>query len=134
VPVLDPMAAAVVSLGILYTGYEIVRDNVNYLVGAAPPEHLRKEILSRALDHPQVEGAHDVVAHYVGPEVDVSLHIEVEGDLTLREAHDIETDVVRAIRDLREVDDVFVHVDPKELGEWKEDEEIDRWMATEGPD
>jgi divalent metal cation (Fe/Co/Zn/Cd) transporter len=107
---------------------------VNYLVGAAPPEDLRKEILSRALDHPQVEGAHDVVAHYVGPEVDVSLHIEVEGDLTLREAHDIETDVVRAIRDLREVDDVFVHVDPKELGEWKKDEEIDRWMATEGPD
>jgi cation diffusion facilitator family transporter len=131
-PVLDPLAAAVVSLGILYTGYEIVRDNVNYLVGAAPPEDLRTEILARALDHPQVEGAHDVVAHYVGPEVDVSLHIEVEGDLTLREAHDIETDVVQAIRDLDEVDDVFVHVDPKELGEWKEDENVDRWMAVDG--
>ncbi|WP_202932650.1 cation diffusion facilitator family transporter [Halorussus salinus] len=124
-PVLDPIAAAVVSVGILYTGYEIVQDNVDYLVGSAPPEDLRVEIIRRALDHPDVEGAHDVIAHYVGPEIDVSLHIEVEGDRTLFEAHDIETDIVESIRELDEVDDVFVHVDPKELGEWKDDETID---------
>ncbi|MFC6824424.1 cation diffusion facilitator family transporter [Halopelagius fulvigenes] len=125
-PVLDPVAAGVVSLGILYTGYEIVRDNLNYLVGAAPPEELRAEILGRALSHSEVRGAHDVVAHYVGPEIDVSLHIEVEGDMTLFEAHDIESEVVSSIREMPDVDDVFVHVDPKELGEWKEDEEADR--------
>jgi len=129
-PVLDPIAAGVVSLGIFYTGYEIVRDNVNYLVGAAPPEELRREILERALEHPQVRGAHDVVAHYVGPEVDVSLHIEVEGHMTLFEAHDIESAVVESIRAMPEVDDVFVHVDPKELGEWKEDAEADRLVGT----
>ena len=119
-PALDPLAAIAVSVGILYTGYEIVRDNVGYLVGAAPPEDLRREILDRALSHPEVRGAHDVVAHYVGPEVDVSLHIEVEGERSLFEAHDIETEVVESIRSLSAVDDVFVHVDPKELGEWKE--------------
>jgi cation diffusion facilitator family transporter len=122
VPILDPVAAGVVSLGILYTGYEIVRDNVNYLVGAAPPEDLRVDILRRAFAHPDVKGAHDVVAHYVGPEIDVSLHIEVEGDMTLLEAHDIETEVMESIRELPQVDDVFVHIDPKELGEWKVDE------------
>ncbi|MFB6142585.1 MAG: cation diffusion facilitator family transporter [Halorientalis sp.] len=120
-PVLDPVAGGVVAVGILYAGVEIVRENVDYLVGGAPDEELRQKILRRALAHPDVRGAHDVVAHYVGPEVDVSLHIEVEGDLTLNEAHDIESAVVRAIRALDEVDDVFVHVDPKELGEWKED-------------
>ncbi len=129
-PVLDPIAAGVVSVGIFYTGYEIVRDNVNYLVGAAPPEELRSQILERALEHPQVRGAHDVVAHYVGPEVDVSLHIEVEGDMTLFEAHDIESAVVESIRRMPEIDDVFVHVDPKELGEWKEDTEADRLIGT----
>jgi cation diffusion facilitator family transporter len=121
-PVLDPLAAAVVAVGILYTGVEIVRDNVDYLVGAAPPEDLREEIVERAADHPDVEGVHDVVAHYVGPEIDVSLHVEVEGERTLREAHDIETAVIRSIETLPEVDDAFVHVDPKELGEWKDDE------------
>jgi len=129
-PVLDPVAAGVVSLGILYTGWEIVEDNVDYLVGRAPPEDLRTEIVQRALAHPEVEGAHDVVAHYVGPEIDVSMHIEVEGDRTLREAHDIETDVVESVRELPEVDDVFVHVDPKELGEWKEDPDADRLVGS----
>jgi len=128
-PLFDPIAAGVVSLGIFYTGYEVVRDNVDYLVGRAPPEDLRVEILRRALAHPQVAGAHDVIAHYVGPEVDVSLHIEVEGDLTLLEAHDIESEVVQSIRELDAVDDVFVHVDPKELGEWKEDADVDRLLG-----
>ncbi|PSQ32737.1 cation transporter [Halobacteriales archaeon SW_10_68_16] len=128
-PVLDPLAAGVVAAGILYTGVEVVRDNVGYLVGQAPPEDLRAEIVRRALAHPDVEGAHDVIAHYVGPEIDVSLHIEVEGDRTLREAHDIETAVMDSIRALPEVDDVFIHVDPKEAGEWKEDDEIDRLVG-----
>jgi cation diffusion facilitator family transporter len=125
-PWLDPAAAILVAVAIAYTGVEIVRDNVTYLVGRAPPEDLRAEIVRRALDHPDVEGAHDVIAHYVGPEVDVSLHIEVAGERTLHEAHDIETDVVGSIRDLPEIDDVFVHVDPKELGEWKSDPDVDR--------
>ena len=129
--ILDPVAAGVVSLGIFYTGYEVVRDNVDYLVGRAPPEEFRAEILRRALAHPQVAGAHDVIAHYVGPEVDVSLHIEVEGELTLLEAHDIESEVVQSIRAMDSIDDVFVHVDPKELGEWKEDADVDRLLGED---
>jgi cation diffusion facilitator family transporter len=128
-PFLDPLAAVVVAVGILYTGIEVVRDNVDYLVGAAPPEELRAEIVRRALAHPDVEGAHEVIAHYVGPEIDVSLHIEVEGNRTLLEAHDIETDVMESIRDLPEVDDVFVHVDPKEAGEWKDDAQVDQLVG-----
>jgi cation diffusion facilitator family transporter len=124
-PVLDPLAAVVVAAGILYTGVDVVRDNLGYLLGRAPPEELREEIRCRALDHPDVEGAHDVVAHYVGPEIDVSLHIEVQGDRTLLEAHDIETEIVDSIRELPEVDDVFVHVDPREAGEWKPDADAD---------
>ncbi|SDF05215.1 cation diffusion facilitator family transporter [Halorientalis regularis] len=131
-PLLDPVAAALVGVGILYTGVEVVRDNLDYLVGAAPPEDLRAEIVRRALSHPDVKGAHDVIAHYVGPEIDVSLHIEVEGDRTLLEAHDIETAVITSIQELPEVDDVFVHIDPKEAGEWKPDEEVDR-LADHGP-
>ncbi|UPM42162.1 cation diffusion facilitator family transporter [Halocatena salina] len=129
-PVLDPVAGAVVSLGIMYTGIEIVVDNVGYLIGVAPPEELREEIIDRALSHPDVHGVHDVVPHHVGPEVDVSLHLEIEGNRSLTDAHDIETDVVESIRDIPEVDDVFVHLDPKELGEWKDTDD----SYTDGTD
>jgi hypothetical protein len=36
---------------------------------------------------------------------------------------------MESIRAIPEVDDVFVHVDPKELGEWKPDDEVDRLAA-----
>ena len=130
VSLLDPLAAIVVGIAILYTGFEVTRDNLDYLVGAAPPDDLRREIRRQALAHPDVEGAHDVVAHYVGPEIDVSLHIEVQGDRTLLEAHQIETDVIEAVQDLPKVDDVYVHVDPREAGEWKQDEDIDHLVGS----
>jgi divalent metal cation (Fe/Co/Zn/Cd) transporter len=133
VPVLDPLAGAVVAVSILHTGAGILRSNVDYLVGRAPPAELRDRIVEEALDHPDVEGVHDVVAHYVGPEVDVSLHIEVQGDRTIREAHDIETELVRSIGALGDVDDVFVHLDPKELGEWVDGVEPDHDADPEAP-
>ncbi|WP_330630882.1 cation diffusion facilitator family transporter [Halocatena halophila] len=122
-PFLDPIAGGLVSIGIIYTGLEIVIDNFGYLVGGAPPEDLQAEIVERALSHPDVNGVHDVVPHYVGPEIDVSLHLEIEGERSLFDAHEIETDVVTSIREIPEIDDVFVHLDPKELGEWKDEQE-----------
>lgn len=117
---LDPLAAVLVALVIAYSGIVVGRRNIDYLVGAAPSSGLRQRIVDRALDQPGVEGVHDVLAHYVGPEVDVSLHIEVGEDLTLSEGHEIETAVIQAIEDLPEVHEAFVHLDPKDLGEWKE--------------
>jgi len=51
--------------------------------------------------------------------VDVSLHVEVDGGLSIARAHEIETEVVDAIRDIDDVDDVYVHLDPQGTGEWK---------------
>ncbi|MCL7417296.1 MAG: cation diffusion facilitator family transporter [Halalkalicoccus sp.] len=133
-PILDPLAAVVVSVGIFYTGWDVLRDNVDYLIGRAPPKDLHAEIVRRTIAHPDVEGVHDVVAHYVGPEIDVSLHIEVEGERTLLEAHEIESEIVETVRELPEIDDVFVHIDPKELGEWKEDAQADRLLEFEKDD
>lgn len=117
--VLDPVAAMLVAVVIIHSGIVVGRRNLDYLVGAAPPASLRERIVNRALEQDGVEGVHDVLAHYVGPEVDVSLHVEVEEDLTLAEGHEIEVAVIEAIMALPEVDDVFVHLDPKDLDEWK---------------
>ncbi|MFB6297255.1 MAG: cation diffusion facilitator family transporter [Salinirussus sp.] len=124
-PLSDPLAALLVGAAIVYTGVGVVRDNLGYLVGAAPPAELRGEIVDRALAHPQVDGVHDVIAHYVGPEIDVSLHVEVAGEHTLLEAHEIETEIAASIGELAEIDDVFVHVDPKAAGEWKDGDHLD---------
>ncbi|CDK39001.1 cation diffusion facilitator family transporter protein [Halorubrum sp. AJ67] len=40
--------------------------------------------------------------------------------MTLREAHDVETELVTSLRGLEDVGDVHVHLDPSGLGEWKD--------------
>ena len=120
VPVLDPVAGAVVSLLVAYQGIEIARENVTYLVGAAPPEGDRDRIVESLREHPAVKGVHDLTVFYDGTDIEVEVHVEVDGAMTLREAHDIETELITRLRSLADVGDVHVHLDPSGLGEWKE--------------
>ncbi|MDZ5810108.1 cation diffusion facilitator family transporter [Halorubrum sp. AD140] len=128
-PVLDPVAGALVSVLVVYQGLEIARENVTYLVGAAPPTGDRERVTEALLDHRAVEGVHDLRVFYDGTDLEVEVHVEVDGGMTLREAHAIETELVTSIRGLEDVGDVHVHLDPSGLGEWKDAED-----ATPGPD
>lgn len=120
IPVLDPIAGAVVSLLVVYQGVEIGRENVDYLVGAAPPAERREEIAETLRAHPAVEGIHDLTVFYDGTVLEVEAHVEVDGALTLREAHGIETDLIDGLRAVDAVGDAHVHLDPSGIGEWKE--------------
>lgn len=128
-PVLDPVAGALVSLLIIYQGVEIARENVTYLVGAAPPEGDRDRIVESLRGHAAVEGVHDLTVFYDGTDIEVEVHVEVDGEMTLREAHDVETELVARLRALENVGDVHVHLDPSGLGEWKEAD--DRLRTTD---
>ncbi|ELZ47301.1 cation diffusion facilitator family transporter [Halorubrum coriense DSM 10284] len=120
VPVLDPLAGAFVSVLVVYQGIEIGRENVTYLVGGAPPPGDRDRVVAALRDHPAVEGVHDLTVFYDGTDLEVEVHVEVDGEMTLREAHDVETDLVTSLRALDDVGDVHVHLDPSGLGEWKD--------------
>jgi len=122
-PVLDPVAGALVSVLVVYQGVEIGRENVTYLVGAAPPAGDRERVIEALRDHPAVEGVHDLTVYYDGTELEVEVHVEVDGGMTLREAHEVETELVTGLRDLDDVGDVHVHLDPSGLGEWKDAED-----------
>lgn len=120
VPVLDPLAGAFVSLLVVYQGVEIGRENVAYLVGAAPPAERREEIDETLRSHPAVEGIHDLTVFYDGTVLEVEAHVEVDGELTLHEAHDIETELIERLRTTDSVGDAHVHLDPAGIGEWKD--------------
>src|SRR6056297_2251200 len=55
-PILDPIAGWLVSLLVVYQGIEIGRENLDYLVGAAPTGAKREEITHEIKSHPDVEG------------------------------------------------------------------------------
>ncbi|WP_128904580.1 cation diffusion facilitator family transporter [Halorubrum amylolyticum] len=119
-PILDPVAGALVSVLVVYQGIEIGRENVTYLVGAAPPAADRERVTAALRENPAVEGVHDLTVYYDGTDLEVEVHVEVDGEMTLREAHGIETELVTGLRNLEDVGDVHVHLDPSGVGEWKD--------------
>ena len=119
-PVLDPAAGALVSLLVVYQGVTIARENLTYLSGKAAPETQRTAVRETLLAHPEVRGVHDLAVFYDGPRLEVEAHVEVDGDLALREAHDLETELRTAVLDIETVEDVHLHLDPAGIGEWKD--------------
>jgi len=119
-PIFDPLAGGIVSLLVVRQGVAISRENLRYLADSAPPESERETIKQRIREHPAVHGIHDFVAYYSGHVVEVEFHAEVGRDLTLVEAHDLESDLRQRVREVDSVSDVHVHLDPAGRGEWKD--------------
>ncbi|RQG91631.1 cation transporter [Natrarchaeobius halalkaliphilus] len=119
-PILDPLAGGLVSVLVIYQGVEIGRENVDYLIGAAADPDQYDEITRTLRSHPDVEGVHDLTVFYDGTVLEVEVHVEVDGDIPFRHAHDVESDLVSRLREVDEVGDAHVHLDPSGIGEWKD--------------
>lgn len=68
-------------------------------------------IAAIAQDWPGVHGYHDLKTRMAGSRVFVNLHIELDGDQSLREAHDIGAGLRRAILAAYPQADVIIHKD-----------------------
>ncbi|MGE5402868.1 MAG: cation diffusion facilitator family transporter [Ignavibacteriales bacterium] len=111
-PRIDGIGGLLVAFFILRSGYEIAKENIDYLMGRAADENLIMEIASRALRIRGVEGLNDLRSHYVGDKFHIEIHIEVNKSATTKESHDIGKNVQYAIEELPEIRKVFVHIDP----------------------
>ncbi|MBI5561049.1 MAG: cation transporter [Deltaproteobacteria bacterium] len=109
---LDPIAGLVISLWIIYTGYRIGMDNINYLMGSAPDKALMEEIRSSAMGVRGVRDINTVRAHYVGSFIHVEIHVEVAKDLSTSDSHAIGKEVERAVERIGTIEKSFVHIDP----------------------
>jgi len=98
-PILDPVAGGLVSLLVVYQGVEIGR-RTSITSSVPRPVPKRGEITNRLRSHPAVEGVHDLTVFYDGTVLEVEVHVEVDGDMPFRDAHDIESDLVDQLRGL----------------------------------
>lgn len=116
----DAIAGAVVSLLVIGQGVVIVRENLSYLLGRAAPSGTQEAVRAALLSHPEVAGVHDLVVYYDGAVLEAEAHVEVDGDLPLRRAHEIESELLQQVRDIDGIGDAHVHLDPSGVGEWKD--------------
>ena len=120
-PIIDRVIAILISVFIMYEGFRIfMKSNIDLMDGID-----NTEVYTRLFESVHsVEGAHHphrVRARKIGHYYMVNLDIEVDPDLSVKEAHDIARNVEISIRsNMNKIYDVMVHVEP--LGNWEEEE------------
>lgn len=108
----DEVAALVASGIIVLTAIGLLRPPLRELLDAAPPE-LAAQIRAEALAVPGVVDVEKVFARLSGRAVLVDMHLHVDGEMTLREAHDLSGRVKARIRSVFPgVAQVLIHVEP----------------------
>ena len=112
-PLLDPLAGLVVAAWIFRAAFRAGRENLQYLTGAGAPPELSRQIVEIAESVPGVIKVHHLMTDYAGPKFVVDLHINVDGKISVTEAHLISEQVNERLVALPEVDRAYVHIEPE---------------------
>ena len=96
--ILDPIAALFVSIFLLKVAWRIIQEQIGGLTDQSLAPELCEEILAMARGIPGIAEPHNLRTRMVGRSPAIDLHIRLQADLPLREAHDIATRLELALR------------------------------------
>lgn len=111
-PLADPLAALIVGLMIIRIGWKFTWQAGNDLVDRAADDDTEQAIRERLLSTPGVQGIHDLRTRKLGDMVWVEVDIEMDGNLTIAEGHDIAVEARKRVMADLPVLDVMTHFDP----------------------
>ena len=113
--VLDPIASLVVGVFIVKVAVDLLHRGIDDLMEHSLPEDVEEEILRIVGELKGVVDPHDLRTRKIGNHYAIELHILMDGDITLREAHNKASEVEDLLRArYGEHTHVAVHVEPKE--------------------
>ena len=80
---LEAWLGAIISLVIIKSGFEMLRETISRILGERNDQELAKKIHDTVLSFPQVQGAYDLVLNNYGPDTwNGSIHVEVPDTCT----------------------------------------------------
>lgn len=85
--IFDPLAAILVSFYICKTGYEVVKPSIDELLEKSLPAETEKEIRQILKSVDGIYGVHKLKTRKIGNHIAIEAHTEMDGDITLQEAH-----------------------------------------------
>ncbi len=111
--VLDLCAALLVSFFIIKMAYDILKGGITKIIDTSPSPEFIGGVCEETLKIPGVLECHDIMARYYANKIRLELHIGVDPEMTVREAHDIIDKVVAALESrFGEIEKTLIHVDP----------------------
>lgn len=112
-PILDPLVGGFVGLLILKTAFDVAIENIDHIMGKVPSDELIQDIQSAAFTVVGIYGVHDIKVNDMGSYATAELHVEVQSDLVIKEAHKLAHLVEKAvIKKVDTINKVIVHVCP----------------------
>lgn len=96
--VLDPIAALIVSLFIIKVSVELIKPCIDELLEKSLPKDIEEKILSIILSHDGVSSPHHLRTRHIGNHIAIEIHIRMNGDMTLKDAHDITKKIETALK------------------------------------
>ncbi len=121
IDILDPLAGLAIGAYILWGAAKIGRDALDHLMDRELPEATREKIIAIARANPLILDVHDLRTRAVGPNISVQMHLEIDGNLTLNQAHGAADAVEEAVMAAFPGSDVIVHMDPAGIVESRRD-------------
>jgi ferrous-iron efflux pump FieF len=114
---IDPVFGAAIALYIVYTAWRIARGALDMLMDRELPDEARERIRGLALANPAVRSVHDLRTRASGPTIFVQMHLEMDPDMRLDQAHAVADAVEAAIEGAFPGAEVIIHEDPAGLPE-----------------
>ena len=108
----DPLAALAVGLVITRMGYRFAATALHDLMDRAVDEETQRAIAGTLRATPGVAGLHDLKTRKAGDLVLVDVHLEVAGELSVAEGHQIARQARERVMAQHPVLNVMVHLDP----------------------
>lgn len=108
----DGFIGIIVSIGIIYSGYNLVKETISPLLGEAPPKELVDSIINSLMSYEGIIGVHDLIVHdYGSGKCIVSIHAEMPANLGVIAMHEIADEAEREISNKLNIL-LVIHTDP----------------------
>ncbi len=108
----DGLFAVLIALYIGHGAWGLGYEAVQLLLDREVEPEVREQVEVLATRDPEVKGVHDLRTRRSGHTLYVQMHLELDGNLPLREAHDLADAVECRIKAAFPGSDVIVHQDP----------------------
>ncbi len=98
---------------LLKVAWELVKPSLGELTEKSLPEETEKEILDIICSDPAVSHPHNLRTRRIGNRIAIEVHVRMDGDMPLREAHNKASLIERKLRDrFGPQTHVTVHTEP----------------------
>ena len=111
----DPLIAIAVAGVMLWSALGVGRQSFNQLMDRELPDEERARICRIAQSHRAVKNVHDLKTRMAGLSTFIQLHLALDPDISLAEAHVISDAVERALLEAYPGAEVIIHQDPAGL-------------------